>query len=61
MIKRFGLPIPTMAIGSGHCDGEGSFPNTLAVPGNPDVWEVLTGTSVSILNKTTDIPANFLE
>lgn len=34
-----GLPMPTMAIGSGHCEGDGSFPKTLVVAGKPGIAE----------------------
>lgn len=31
------LPIPTIAIGSGHSEGDGSFPKTSMVLGNPGI------------------------
>jgi len=44
--SRIDLPIPTIAIGSGHCDRDGSLPKILVVFGNPDMLkpenEVLT-------------------
>lgn len=39
VMRTVNEPIPTMAIGSGHSEGLGSFPKTLVVDGKPGiVW-----------------------
>lgn len=53
-VEKLGIPIPTMGIGSGHCDGSGSFPKILAVLWNSDIlkdYETLERLGVTIVFK----------